>query len=175
MWSSRLLRSIALALVLVAPVVLAGCSGLRPVYGEAGLVSQRLDFNYAKPSNRLAQIVIQDLALRLGSGSNPDAPEIRIAASSNERALTRTGVTKPVAQREVTVTASYSVVTADGRELLTGKRRASANFTTSGQVLADEAALKDAAERAAREVAETIRLSILAELAAPVREAILAE
>jgi hypothetical protein len=40
-------------------------------------------------------------------------------------------------------------------------------------VLADEAALKDALERAAHEVAETILLTLLAELSGPLREAAL--
>ena len=171
MWSSRLLRNAALGLALVAPLLLGGCSGFRPVYGDGGLIAQRLEFNYAKPGSRTDQIIIQELALRLGSGSNPDAPEIRISSAAGARGLTRTNVTKPGSHLEMSVRTSYSVVTADGETLVSGTREASAAYVTSGQVIADEAAAKDATERAAREVAETIRLSILAQLAAPVREA----
>ncbi len=54
--------------------------------------------------------------------------------------------------------------------LVSGSRRAVASYFTVGQVLADEEAYEDAIERAGHEVAETIRLSILGQLAAPVRE-----
>ena len=97
-----------------------------------------------------------------------------VTAAAGARALTRTSVVRARTEYEMTVTATYSV-RQDGKLLLEGSRRASASYQTVGQVLADEAAAKDAAERASREVAETIRLSILAGLATPVREAALAE
>ncbi len=170
MWSPRRLRPAALALALLAPLALSACTGFRPVYGESGLIQQRLELNYAKPASRIDQIIIQELALRLGSGGGPDAPTVRISAAAGARALTRTGVVKPSTQYEMSVLASYSVTSAAGQTLISGTRRASATYTVSGQVLADDAAAQDATERAAREVAETIRLSIIAELAKPVRD-----
>lgn len=178
MWSSRLLRTGFVALALAAPLALAGCSSFRPVYGEAGVVQQKLAFNYAKPNSRLEQIIIQDLALRLGKATDdPSAPTLRISAAAGARALTRTGTrgtTRPSDQYEMAVSASYSVVSND-KVVLQGSRKATATYSVVGQVLADEAAAKDAQERAAHEVAETIRLSILAQLAAPVRDAALTE
>jgi hypothetical protein len=73
-----------------------------------------------------------------------------------------------VTQQEASVTVSYTLA-ADGRLVTFGSRSASASWTTSGQVLADEAAYRDAQERAARAAAETVRLSILSALAKPVR------
>lgn len=169
-WSSSL-RAVVLAVALAAPV-LAGCSGLRPVYGTGGAVDGRLALNYADPASRLDQIIIQDLSLRLGKGGGLDAPLVRISTASGSRDLTRTAVARPVTQKEMAVTAVYSVVAPDGRVLLNGQRKATAQYSTSGQVLADEAAAKDASERAARAVAETIRLSILSQLATPVRETV---
>ena len=173
MWSSRGLRAGLLALALAAPLVLAGCTGFRPVYGDAGLVGQRLELSYAKPTTRLEQIIIQELALKLGSTQREDAPQVRISAAAGARALTRTNVTKPATQYEAAVTASFSVLDVEGKVLFSGSRRAAASYVTVGQVLADEAAYKDAIERAGREVAETIRLSILGKLVTPVREAAL--
>lgn len=158
------------ALALLLPLALAGCSGFRPVYGEGGSARAGLEFAYAKPGNRLEQIIVQDLMLKLGSSRRPDVPEVKIAASAGSRVLTHTSVDKPATHYEAAVTASYTV-TREGEVLLSGTRRASASYFTVGQVLADESAAKDARERAAREVAETIRLSILAELSAPLREA----
>jgi hypothetical protein len=167
-----MLRMGAAAAVLGAALALTGCSGLRPVYGPGGIASQQLAFSYAEPESRIEQIIIQDLMLRLGKGGGADAPQIRISAAAGSRDLTRTSVTKPRTQKEMAVTATYTVVAADGAVLLTGRRKATAQYETVGQVLADEAAADDARERAARSVAETIRLTILAELAAPVREAL---
>lgn len=167
MWSSSLVRIGLVTLALAAPLALAGCSSFRPVYGEAGVTQERLALNYAKPGGRLDQIIIQDLILRLGSTKSSDAPEVTISTSTATRALTRTGTVKPNRQMEVAVTASYVIVAGD-RTVLQGSRKAVAAYSTNGQVLADEAALKDATERAAHEVADTIRLSILGGLAAPV-------
>jgi hypothetical protein len=180
MWSSKarprlsLLRCGLLALTLVAPLALASCTSFRPVYGENGAIGRRLEVSYNKPATRLDQIIIQDLALRLGNSQrDEDVPKVSINAYAGSRALTRTAVSKPATQYEVAVTANYSVTDAEGEVLVSGSRRAVASYTTVGQVLADEEAYKDAVERAGHEVAETIRLSILGQLASPVREAAL--
>jgi LPS-assembly lipoprotein len=158
------------ALVLIVPLALAGCSGLRPVYGTGGVVQDRIALAYDKPSSRLEQIIIQDLALRLGMTEDPDAPTVSITAVAAARTLTRTGTVKAMTQHEVAVSASYSV-TSNGEIVAQGTRRATASYGTSGQILADDAAYKDAVERAGHEVAETIRLSILGDLSTQLRDA----
>jgi LPS-assembly lipoprotein len=165
MWSSKPLvpKAALAALLLAASLALAGCSGLTPVYGERGL-TQRLPLAYTQPVTRLDQIVIQDLALRLGRSSSPDAALVTITSTDTGRSLTKTDVSTPRAEREVTVQVSYTLV-AGARILGAGTRSATAGYATVGQVHADEAAYDDAAERAARAAAETVRLSILADLA----------
>jgi LPS-assembly lipoprotein len=155
-----------LALVLLAAATLSGCSGFRPVYGDAGTGAERLALNYARPPGRLEQIIIQDLVVRLGSTTDPSAPTFSVGATSSSRQLTHTNVVKPAVQWEVTVSANYTISVGDS-VVTGGSRQASANYTTNGQVLADEAALKDATERAGHAVAETIRLSILGALSQP--------
>jgi hypothetical protein len=59
---------------------------------------------------------------------------------------------------------SYTLVV-DGAVVGSGTRRATAGYATIGQGLADDAAYNDALERAARAAAETVRLSLLADLA----------
>jgi len=169
MWSSsRLLRNGLIVLALsVAGGGLAGCT-FTPVYGDYGVSQQRLELAYSRPATRLDQIIIQELSLRLGKSDNPDAPLVTISSSSSNRALTRTGTTKPTTQYEMTVNISYTLA-ADGRVVAVGSRSASAAWTSRGQVFADDAASRDAAERAARAAAETVRLSILAALATPLR------
>lgn len=167
MWSSsRALRRALAALALgAAALALGGCS-FTPVYGEHGVAQQRLELAYGKPATRLDQIVIQDMALRLGSSDAPDAPRVSISTSAYSRPLTHTGLSKPASQHEVQVTVSFSV-TAGGKVLAAGSRSASAAWTSRGQVLADEEARKDAEERAARAAGETVRLAILGALATP--------
>lgn len=169
---SRALRAAMTAAAIGAVLSVAGCSRLRPVYGPTGVVQQQLAFRYAEPDSRLEQIIIQELMLRLGKGGGTDAPQIRISAAAGSRDLTRTAVEKPRSQKEMSVTATYTLVDADGEVLLTGRRKATAQYETVGQVLADEAAADDARERAAQAVADTIRLTVLSGLATPVRESL---
>lgn len=150
-------------LLLAAAIGLAGCSGLAPVYGDQGLTG-RLPLAYSKPATRLDQIVIQDLALRLGRSSSPDAVLVTITSSESSRELTMTEVETPREEHEVSVQVSYTLVAGD-RILGAGTRTATAGYAAVGQVLANEAARDEAAERAARAAAETVRLSILGDLA----------
>jgi hypothetical protein len=167
MWSSsRFVRSGLIVLALSAvPATLAGCT-FTPVYGDYGVARERLELAYSRPASRLDQLIIEDLSLKLGKSDDPAAPLVTISASASGRTLTHTGTAKPVTQQEATVNVAYSVA-ANGRVLTSGSRSASAAWTSSGQVLADEAARKDAEERAARAAGETVRLSILAALATP--------
>jgi LPS-assembly lipoprotein len=164
---SRRARACLVALVLATPLLLAGCTGLRPVYGDAG-VRGDLEFSYSEPQSRLEQIVIQDLALRLGRNDSPDSPVIRIRARTLARDLTDVGVTRPDTQYEATVIVSYAI-SANGKSLGRGSRRASATYATGSQVMANDAAYRDALERAAHEAAEMVRLAILGNLSTPVR------
>lgn len=167
MWSSSLVRAGLVALALAAPLALSACSGIRPVYGTGGVTSDRLELSYAKPGNRLDQVVIQDLILRLGNTERPDAPRVTVSTSVATRALTRTGTVKPAREMEAAVVVAYTIVQGE-RTMLEGARKAVATYSASGQVLADEAALKDASERAAHEAADLVRLAILGGLATPV-------
>lgn len=165
MWSSKVWVSQGplAAMLLAAAISLGGCSGLAPVYGDQGL-SERLPLAYSKPATRLDQIVIQDLALRLGRSSGPDAVLVTITTAESSRELTMTDVETPREEQEVAVQVSYTLAAGD-RILAAGTRTATAGYAGVGQVLANDAARRDAAERAARAAAQTVRLSILADLA----------
>jgi len=166
MWSSKALaRRALLSLALAFPAAfLAGCT-LTPVYGDRGAGTEAaLVLNYAEPTSRLGQIVAQELARRLGSGTGPDVPVARISAVQGARTLARSQTTNPSKPYEAVVIATLTVVDPQGQVLLTVTRQANAGYTTNGQVLADKAAEADAAERAARSVAESLRLTLLATL-----------
>ena len=150
-----------LALAAVLPL-LAGCS-FSPLYGENGGASAGRGFAYADPANRIEQIIYQELAFRLGTDDSPDARRVTISASQADRRLGRTSPSSVLSAHEAVVNARL-VVTAPGVEgsVLTADRFASASFEKSGQVAADRAASKDAGEKAARAVADTLRLILAA-------------
>ncbi len=161
MWSSSpLLRSIGLLVALVSPLALAACSGFTPVYSNHGVTAAQVALIYDKPTNRLEQIIYQDLALRLGKSTDPNAPLVTIVTSSKARSLPTADVS-PVSQKRRTVTANITLTDVDGKVLFSGARAVSADYTTDAQAFANQEAALDAANRAAKALADTIRLTIL--------------
>ena len=167
MWSpERVCRNAFAALAFSLPALaLAGCT-LAPVYSDAVATQAKLRFHYIEPNNRLEQIVYQELALRFGGDAGEGAQRLRISVGQSARDLTISATNNPVDARQVTVNGTASVVSADGSTLLlTIRRTASADYETNGQVFADREARNEAAERAARELAESLRLGLIAGLA----------
>jgi hypothetical protein len=166
MSSSRfLVRAAFVAIALSATAALSGCTGLRPVYGQPAAGVEDTVFFYGKPFSRLDQVIYNDLRLRLGPHStDPDAVRVAIFTTSTSRDLTRSVVARPSDQYEMTVTSNVTVTGPDGEGLFKGERSASADFQNTGQVLADNSAGVDAAERAAKALAESLRLTILSVL-----------
>lgn len=158
-------RIAAVLLALVSPLALSACSSLRPVYGDNGLTNQAVALAYAKPANRLEQVIYQSLALRLGKSDSADAPTVTVVAKQSSRALTKGTAISPNEQRQMTVTADITLKAPDGKVLFSGTRAASADYTTDPQALSNQAAETEAAERAAKALAETLRLTLLAALA----------
>lgn len=160
----------ALVLLALSGVLgLAGCSSFRPVYGENGIATERMELSYAKPASRLDQIVYQEFVLRFGRSQDPNAPKLTVSASASGKTLTTTSVTKPATQQQTTVTVNATIVTSDGKTVFSGSRNATAQWVTVGQVLADTEAGNEASERAAKEAAEGLRLAILGALATTAR------
>jgi LPS-assembly lipoprotein len=159
--SSRTLGAILMALALTA--TLTGCTGLIPVHGQRGLGSERVEVSYEEPSNRLEQIIYQDLALRLGKSSG-DVPRVRVSASQHSVALTNSTVSAPSGQRQMVVTGRIRVTDAAGEVLFSGTRSQTADYTSDAQTLANQQAEVSAARQAALLLADTIRLEIIAAL-----------
>lgn len=166
MWSFRpFARTLLIALALSAAAAVSGCTGLRPVYQQPSPGVARTAFFYGAPVSRLDQVIYAELRLRLGPHSAaPGAVRVTVSASSSARALTKTAVVRPSQQFEAMVVANVSVIRADGTVAFSGQRRATAAYQYIGQVLADNAAAVEATERAARSLAETVRLTILSAL-----------
>lgn len=163
LWSRVTVRAGLLGMVLLAPLAVAGCSSLKPVYGDNGIGAERVALSYAKPTTRLEQIIYQDLALSLGKAAG--APLLTVMTTTSNRKLTRSDVTRPSAQRETVVSAEIELKGTDGTVLFAGERSAAASYSVDGQGLADTEALRNAEEQAARALAETIRLTLIGVLA----------
>ncbi len=143
--------------------LLAGCS-FSPLYGGDTATDMGAGFAYAEPTNRYEQIIYQELAFHLGTDPSADAPLVTVDANMLSRRVGRTSPGSVLTVYEALVTANL-FVDSRGQEttrLMSVTRFAGANYEISGQVAADRAAKDNASERAARAVADTLRLLLAA-------------
>lgn len=154
-------RRLALALVIGAIPLLGACS-FTPVYGP-GPDGQNLAFHYADPTNRLEQIIYQDLKARLTATPGPDSPLVIVSVKSANRKVGRTSNASVFNTYESVLTGVINVYDAkDNQKRLFGATRtARATYDTSGQLLADSAARDDAETRAAQSLADSLRLLLI--------------
>lgn len=164
-WSKALRHSVLAGIILGLPVALGACS-FSPVYSGTLAAQPGLNLAYAKPTSRLQQIIYQELALRFGRSDSETAPLVTVSASGSAAEMMVTPTTNPAKPLMVTVTATLTVTARDGSDTppRSFTRSATADYTRSGQVMADNAAAENAAERAARSAAESLRLALLAAL-----------
>ena len=158
---SRAAGATLLALSLVLP--LAACTGLRPVYSDAGLGAARVEVAYAAPRNRLEQIIYQDLALRLGKAEG-QVPLVTVHASRSAAELVTETVSSPLAAKQMKVTATLTVEAPDGTVLFSGTRSQTADFNLDAQALSNQQASAAAERQAALLLADTLRLQTIAAL-----------
>lgn len=164
MSSSSPLRRLAVAVLALGLLPALGACSFSPVYSGTLASQPSLNLAYAKPNSRLEQVIYQELALRLGSSDAETAPLATVVAGSSAGDMALSGTANPNKPVEVTVTATLTIARRDGTvaEPISFTRKATANYTRNGQVLADNAAATEAAERAAKAAAESLRLAILA-------------
>lgn len=158
-------RAIASAMVAGALLVLlSGCTGLRPVYGDAALGGTTVHVSYSAPNNRLEQIIYNELALKLGKGGD-NAATVSVSARSSTADLVSTNtVASPVEAKQVTVSASLIVTAPDGTVLFSGNRSQTADLTYDAQALANQQATRAAERQAALLLADTLRLEVVGAL-----------
>ena len=159
---NQVLRAAMLASAIAGAATLAGCT-LTPVYNDASASQQAMALNFAAPNSPLEQIVYQELARRFGTSDSPNAPSISVAVTTATRALTQSVTTDPAANRLLTATGTVKI-TKGGQPVLTATRQATATYSDSGQVMGDNSAETNAADQAAKALAETLQLTIMAAL-----------
>lgn len=164
-WSRPLRQIVVAGLMLGLGTALGACS-FSPVYSGALASQPLLNLAYAKPATRLDQVIYQELALRFGTSDAPTAPLATVSAVASSATVALSATSNPNKLARMTVTATLTLTRRDGTatDPISFTRVASADYTTSGQVLADTAAANEASERAARAAAESLRLALLASL-----------
>jgi hypothetical protein len=154
-WSRTLRRFAAAGIALGLATALGACS-FSPVYSGTLASQPMLNLAFAKPTSRL----------EFGSSDAPTAPLATVSVSAAAGGIGLSSTSNPNKLYRTVVTAKLTIARRDGTDAtpMTFTRQATAEYTTSGQVLADTAAANEAAERAAKAAAESLRLAMLASL-----------
>ena len=173
---SRLLRRIALASLVGSLALVSACT-VRPLYSSAPLTTgssanAELASIAIKPvKTRYAQQVRNNLIFGFGRGAGePASPlyslDLSVSEAVESSALVQVGTDEdePTAG-SVTLTASYTLTDAKTGVVITvGKRAITSSFDRPRQEFASYRAQIDAENRAARELAEALQLSIAQDL-----------
>lgn len=171
------LKALAFALTIAAGAGTVSSCTVQPLHGSGGSLlspqSSALSTVSVEPVNtREAQQVRNHLIFLFGGGSGEPANAaytLRLGVSSQTvssasvqpaRAIER----EPSAGRVVMTSAYELIDIASGQIIASGKRQASASFDRSRQEFAIVRAERDAQDRAARELAEILRLTVAQEL-----------
>jgi hypothetical protein len=151
----RTLTSLCLAALLP---ILTACSSFSPVYGDAKSPAV-LSFNFTPPSNRLEQIIINELSLVFPATPDEASPTLNVsAATANTSApMTAAVIVGRIVQTRVVAT----VTIAQGGSLFTVTRFADAGYKAGDLVPVDLASATGSEETAARATAEALRAAIL--------------
>ncbi|CAD7049121.1 lipoprotein [Pseudorhizobium endolithicum] len=163
----RRICSAASALFIVA--ALSACQ-VRPLYGEASGPGARLaDIGFSQADHRVEQVVRNQLIF-LSSGGQGEARapqymvELQVVSAYSDILDDEDAVGLQPGRVVVTGTYRMSRVS-DGQVLKAGTRRATSLLDVSRQEFAELRSVRDAEDRAARELAEVIRADLAVALA----------
>jgi LPS-assembly lipoprotein len=177
-------RSARLALVVASAglaLTVAGCQ-VRPLYSAGGAVvyssstgeATRLSsISIKSVNNRPAQIVRNQMIFLFNGGAQPQA-QTRYTLTLNVTSETASAAFVQVAEEDeptagtVTMRGVYDLIDNETGEVIRrGSRQVVASYDVSRQQFAALRAERDAQERAGRELAELLRLSIAQDLSQP--------
>lgn len=161
-----LFRRAFVGAVLVSALGLSACQ-VQPLYGKSGLTGELASVGISEPTNRVEQSVRNQMIFLLSGGAGePANPVYQLnlrVSSSNVNYLSQISSNLPQPGR-VTLTATYTL-TRDGQLIKKGTQRMDAQLDYTSQQFAQIRAIRDAEDRAARELAEVLKLDIAASLA----------
>jgi LPS-assembly lipoprotein len=172
-----MMRTTLLPALVFLALAVAGCT-VRPLYSNAALTpggvttSAALSSVAIKPvKTRYAQEVRNQMIFLLGGGQGqPTAPAYNLDLSVTSRrevstVLQVSTVNEPSAAA-IVMTGNYVLTdTATGKRVASGRRQISSQYDIPRQEFASYRAERDAENRAARELAEMLRLAVAQDLA----------
>lgn len=160
----RKLRSRPLWAGLALIPFLAACS-FSPAY-QAGADGRQagFGFQYQSPATPLAQIVEHELMASLPPSAARQMGFVTVTVSSSAYRVGRTSTNAVMTRYEAKLNGHLIVYNNEtkSKSLFDISRVATAQYAVTGQLLADQAAHDDAEQRAARALAETLRLALFA-------------
>lgn len=161
---SKIFKSGRSILAIVSLVILSACQ-FQPLHGDSATrQGGGLDqVGVASVDNRVAQQVRNRLLFLLNGGfsSVEKTHEANLRVSFNNKLLATVPDEEDNTAGIVTVTVSYELIDlGTGEAIAKGKRQATASYERTGQVFANNRATRDAENRAAKQVAESLRLAI---------------
>lgn len=169
------LGAIATALAVSSMIALSGCQ-VRPLYqtgpAAAGTAALTQPVSVNEVTSRYAQEVRNHLIFLLNGGAGePAGAAYKLELGVTKRVTTvavvtpRTGESRGTAGA-VVLASNYTISDAvTGSPVASGSREITASFDSPRQQFAKLRAEKDAEDRAARELAEALKLAIAADLA----------
>lgn len=155
-------------MLVVGGVALSACS-YRPLYGKtegnAAVISELSNVAVEEQGNRAGQVVRNELISGFGSSGGSKYLLKIVVAEKNESV---SSVAKSVVDRHrYRLSVTYRLVeVGSGDELAAGKSFSSVSYDTVQEPVADIQAAENARDRAARELAQDLRLRISAFFAA---------
>lgn len=156
-------------LALVGAALLATACQVRPLYDTGGVTATHLaSIEFSDANTRVGQVVRNRLIfLTAGGAGEPDKADysvsMNVVSSESKVLLIHSSDTARAAQ--VTVSATYRLVrNSDQQVLKSGNRSATSLVDLSIQEFANVRAVRDAEDRAGRELAELIRADLASAL-----------
>ena len=150
-------------LLAVAAMALAGC-GYRPLYGKtdanANVAAELSEIAVADQGERAGQLVRNELISTLGAGGSRYLLKLDVT----EKTQAVSSVAKSVVDRHrYRLNVSYLLVAAgSGEEMASGKSFSNVSYDTVQEPVADLQAAENARERAARELAQDLKIRLSA-------------
>jgi LPS-assembly lipoprotein len=167
-------------ILLAAAVLAAGCT-VQPLYGKgpigtdgtqtAAINSQLASISVTEVDTRYAQQVRNDLLfLFYGGAGQPAAPryvlDLGVTALNEWTATVQVDTDDRATAAMVTMISTYLLKDAEtGETVSSGRRQISSSYDVPTQEFAALRAQRDAEDRAARELAELLRLAVAQDLA----------
>lgn len=172
LWFNQIIRSIRILSVSAITIMLISACTVQPlnsVKPSSAIAPTNLsNIEILEVGNRVGQQVRNKLIFALNGGKEPVGAthSLKLIAVASEATISVITSTKAPTAAQVTVSVNYTLREKPNNLIIaTGTRQAIASYDRTNQSFANQRAERDAEDRAANEVAEQLRLLIIATLA----------